>query len=194
LDTLIRAYGRYRTQASDLRLPTSELWSLVILGDGPLKAALRALISDLHLEPYVSMPGFKQYDELPVYYGLANAFIHASRVEQWGLVVNEAMASGLPVIVSNRCGCAPELVHDGINGYSFDPDDVAALSRKMMEMTAMSTGERAAFGEQSRRIIAEFAPERFAIGLQRAAEAAITSPRQKLGTIDRLMLSSLLKR
>ena len=194
LDGLIRAFAQYRAQASELRPPASDLWSLVILGDGPLRSELQSLISDLSLQDSVLLPGFKQYDELPTYYGLANAFVHASTTEQWGLVVNEAMASGLPVIVSNRCGCVPELVHDGINGYTFDPDDIAALSEKMTEMSALSSDERAAFGEQSRRIVAEFAPERFAIGLEQAAGTAIKSPRRNLGAIDRMMLTSLLKR
>ena len=59
---------------------------------------------ELGLKSHVLLPGFRQYDELPAYYGLAGAFVHASTTEQWGLVVNEAMASGLPVLVSNRCG------------------------------------------------------------------------------------------
>ena len=80
------------------------------------------------------MPGFKQYDELPIYYGLAGAFIHASTTEQWGLVVNEAMAAGLPVIVSERCGCAPDLVENGRNGFTFDPYDVDALTHLMLKM------------------------------------------------------------
>ncbi len=86
--------------------PNPEMWDLVLLGDGPLKPTLLKLISSLGLESCVHLPGFKQYDELPVYLGLAETFIHASTTEQWGLVVNEAMASGLPVLVSNRCGCA----------------------------------------------------------------------------------------
>ncbi len=72
------------------------------------------------------LPGFKPYDELPVYYALANAFVHASTSEQWGLVVNEAIATGLPVIVSNRCGCAPELVNG--NGFTFDPTNEDELT------------------------------------------------------------------
>jgi glycosyltransferase involved in cell wall biosynthesis len=83
-------------------------WDLVLLGDGPLKADLCRLIDDLRIRNRVLMPGFKQYEELPAYYALARAFVHASATEQWGLVVNEASASGLPVIVSNRCGCVPE--------------------------------------------------------------------------------------
>ena len=54
-------------------------------------------------------------------------FVHASTTEQWGLVVNEAMAAGLPVLVSERCGCASDLVAHGINGLLFDPYDVESF-------------------------------------------------------------------
>ena len=90
----------------------------------------------------VVLPGFQQYDELPAFYGLASAFVHASTTEQWGLVVNEAMAAGLPVIVSERCGCAPDLVEDGVNGFTFDPQDVEELAGLMRRVAAM-TDERA---------------------------------------------------
>ena len=92
-------------------------------------------MTSLDLDRSVRLPGFRQYDELPAYYGLAEAFVHASRTEQWGLVVNEAMASGLPVLVSRQCGCAPELVAHGTNGYQFDPNDQVALARCMAEIT-----------------------------------------------------------
>ena len=78
--------------------------------------------SALGLDNDVIFPGFIQYDELPAYYGLAKAFIHASTVEQWGLVVNEALAAGLPVLVSERCGCAPDLVREGRERLHLRPD------------------------------------------------------------------------
>ena len=120
-------------RASELCPPPSAPWSLVLLGDGPLKSDLCRLISDLRLDACVHLPGFKQYHELPVYYGLASAFVHASTTEQWGLVVNEAMASGLPVLVSNRCGCAQDLVKEGVNGFTFDPCNVEQLAQLMLK-------------------------------------------------------------
>ena len=72
----------------------------MILGDGPLHGELLRQRAQLQLESDVIFPGFVQYDQLPLYYGLAGAFVHASTVEQWGLVVNEALASALPVLVS----------------------------------------------------------------------------------------------
>ena len=75
---------------------------------------------------------------------IITAFVHASASEQWGLVVNEAMAAGLPVIVSERCGCAPDLVREGVNGLTFDPCDVAELAGLMERVAAMADWQRAA--------------------------------------------------
>jgi glycosyltransferase involved in cell wall biosynthesis len=196
LDTLIRAYSEYRKHASAsvLRPPTSDLWHLVILGDGPLRSDLSSLIADLGLQSYVTMPGFKQYDELPTYYGLAKAFVHASTTEQWGLVVNEAMASGLPVIVSNRCGCAPDLVKDGINGFTFDPSDKTQLMSRLAAMSALSLGEREKMSEASQEIVQQFAPEKFGEGLENAAAYALSHAPKHHGLVSRLLLNRVLSR
>ena len=190
LAVLIRAYANYR----DLRPPASGLWSLVILGDGPLKSELETLIAKLGLLDSVLLAGFKQYDELPTYYGLANAFVHASTTEQWGLVVNEAMASGLPVIVSNRCGCVAELVQEGINGFSFDPSDQAQLALRLTTMSALSVEEREKMGQASREIVRQFAPEKFGEGLENAAHHALSYSPKYLGLVDRLVLNRVLAR
>jgi 1,2-diacylglycerol 3-alpha-glucosyltransferase len=180
LPRLIRAYGEYR-RVSEVRSQKSEIsrnaaWDLVLLGDGPLKSDLCRLISDLCLNGHVHLPGFKPYGELPVYYALANAFVHVSTTEQWGLVVNEAVASGLPVIVSERSGCAPELVQG--NGFSFDPFDEKELAERLLEMASLSENERRNLSDASYRISANFAPERFGEGLEQAAQLALNQPRK----------------
>src|SRR5205814_1916354 len=98
LTRLIRAYAEYRQKSQN---GANAMWDLVLLGDGPLRETLKSQLSMLKLNEHVHLPGFKPYDELPLYYALANAFVHASTTEQWGLVVNEAIASELPVIVSD---------------------------------------------------------------------------------------------
>jgi glycosyltransferase involved in cell wall biosynthesis len=123
---------------------------------------------------------------LSVYYAWANAFVHASRSEQWGLVVNEAIASGLPVIVSNRCGCAPELVNG--NGSTFDPTKERELTVRLLEMASLSDEERKDLGNNSYRIAANFAPERFGEGLERAASVAMRVPQKRFGVMDRALL------
>lgn len=187
LPVLLRAFARYREDC------TGTPWDLVLLGDGPLRGEIEALIAGLDLDGSVRLPGFRQYDELPAYYGLAGAFVHASTSEQWGLVVNEAMASGLPVLVSKRCGCASELVHHGINGYQFDPADTATLSQDMAEITR-DEGRRRVMGNASRERIGQWGPDRFAQGLREAAECARRAgpPQQRL--IDSLILQTLIAR
>jgi len=181
--TLIQAYAQYRLKS---QTGGNATWDLVLLGDGPLRETLNAQLSTLNLSEYMHLPGFKPYDELPVYYGLANAFVHASTTEQWGLVVNEAIASGLPVIVSERCGCAPELVQD--NGFTFDPTNERELAARLLEMASLSDEQRRQLGDTSYRIAANFAPERFGEGLERAATVAANDARKTVGVMERTLL------
>jgi glycosyltransferase involved in cell wall biosynthesis len=174
------------SDAEELNLEGRAPWDLVLLGDGPLREKLNTQLSTLNLNEHVHLPGFKPYDELPVYYASANAFVHASAADQWGLVVNEAIASGLPVIVSDRCGCAPELVNG--NGFTFDPNNEDELATRLLEMASLSDQERKQLGENSYEIAANFAPERFGEGLQRAARVAMEVPQKRFGVIDRALL------
>jgi glycosyltransferase involved in cell wall biosynthesis len=189
LDGLLQGYARYREKASHR---SEAPWKLVLLGSGPLDEDIRRWRRDLDLEDYVDLPGFKQYDDLPVYYGLADAFVHASEREQWGLVVNEAMAAGLPVIVSDRCGCAPDLVDDGRNGFTVSPDDPEALADRMLRVSAPEC-DRQAMAEAGQSIIADWTPETFAQQLLRAAKAAQTSSSAP-SLLDTLLLEALMRR
>jgi glycosyltransferase involved in cell wall biosynthesis len=191
LTSLIRAYAEYRdrlkgTGVTDPGYNRGAPWDLVVLGDGPLRETLDTQLSTLNLNEHVHLPGFRPYDELPVYYALANAFVHASTSEQWGLVVNEAIASGLPVIVSNRCGCGPELVNG--NGFTFDPTNEDELATGLLEMASLSDEERKHLGNNSYRIAANFAPELFGEGLERAASVAMGVPHKRFGVMDRALL------
>ncbi|MCA9235143.1 MAG: glycosyltransferase [Planctomycetales bacterium] len=175
---LLAAYGEYSQRMGSRR------WNLVILGDGELRAEIETLIGRLGLADAVQLPGFRQYGELPAYYGLARAFVHASTVEQWGLVVNEAMASGLPILVSTTCGCAAELVCEGENGWAFDPYSGGDIVRTLL--AAHRNSDRlAAMGAKSREIIMDWGPERFASGLLDASQAALAagSPPLRVGDL-----------
>jgi glycosyltransferase involved in cell wall biosynthesis len=143
--------------------------------------------------------GFRQIEENPVFYALADAFILPSLKEEWGLVVNEAMAAGLPVIVSRTAGCAEDLLPhakfakgaelgglaatDGSleqrsNGFVFDPKSCDALAAAL-ERVAVA-GERLKvkgndleeMGQRSREIVAKFSCENFAKQALSAARAA----------------------
>lgn len=183
IERAIQAYASYRRQSK------TEPWDLVVLGKGPLDSQLRKLVADLRIEAQVRFEGFRQYHELPYIYHGAGALLHASTQEPWGLVVNEATAAGLPVLVSNRCGCAHELVQHGVNGFVFDPEDTAAMTRHMIAMTDGSV-DRDSLSRNSLRIVADWGPERFAQGLRKSIETARNSSLQK-GMLNCLLIGAL---
>ena len=205
LPGLIEAFARYRVLAENAEKLKSESikpstinhqpltgsWDLVIVGDGEMRPEIEASIVGLKLEQSVHLAGAKSYSEIPAFYGLAGAFIHASTTEQWGLVVNEAMASGLPVLVSKRCGCATDLVQDGVNGFTFDPYNVEEMANAMLKISAFQDVSLSAFGDASRSIISNWGPERFAQGLKSAAECAVKAGPKRAGVVDRLVLRAL---
>lgn len=163
LSRLLAAFSQYRRNAGR--------WDLVLVGSGPQQEQLRAEVERLRA-PGVHFAGWRSHEELPGYYALASCFILPSISEPWGLVVNEAMACGLPVLVSRNCGCVPELCRDGENGYSFDPCSVDQLAELMRRMSS-NDGQLAAFGEASRRIVASFTPQTWAQGLKQCITAAV---------------------
>lgn len=172
IHTLIAAYALYRASAD-----TDHAWRLVILGDGPEREALERQVATSAV-PDVTFAGFRQIEALPHYYGAAGAFVHPAYQEQWGLVVNEAMAAGLPVLVSERCGCAPDLVVDGITGLRFNPDDTDQLAR---QLAAIADGriDRYAMGKAAQRHMTNWGLERFSAGLQQAVAHALDLPQTK---------------
>jgi 1,2-diacylglycerol 3-alpha-glucosyltransferase len=184
---LLEAFAGYRAQAA---VSGVEAWDLVLLGDGPQQAEVQSKIEQLRLSGFVHLPGFRAYHELPAYYGLAGAFIHASVHEEWGLVVNEALAAGLPVLLSRRCGCALDLLVEGQNGFGFEPEQTGEL-QKLMTQVARPDCNRAGLGEAGRRIVQRFSPENFGEAFARAAARAKARTRQRPGLLDRAILKAL---
>ncbi len=187
LSTLLSSYAAYRDAAG------AAAWDLVLLGDGPMRKELEMLRNRLGLECAVHLPGFQQYPLLPCYYALARAFVHASSTEQWGLVVNEAMAAGLPVIVSDQCGCSADLVRSGENGFVFDSKNSDALVFQMMRLTQLE-GSLKAMGMRSQELIADWSPTRFGEGLLQAANRAVHGMSKPDKPLGRWMLESMLLR
>lgn len=174
LHGLVDAFARFR------RLRPASQTSLVLLGDGPERSAIEARRAELELNSAILMPGFKQYDELPIYYSLADCFVHVSSHEPWGLVVNEAMASDLPVIVSKACGCAANLVeHDG-NGYLVSHCNLDEIARRIAQVDD-DPSRRLGMAKRSGEIIACWGPDRFVAG---ATEAAAIAKQHGAGVLD----------
>lgn len=167
---LIQAYTRYRSATGE-----QDAWDLAVCGSGPDEQRLRATIRDQGVEASVHLPGFLPYDAMPDWYGMASAFIHPALQEQWGLVVNEACAAGLPVLCSRTVGACAELVQDKKNGLVFDPFDMEDIAKAMINVHRMNEDERVQMGRAGQAIVADWGPERFAQGLLDAALVAIRS-------------------
>lgn len=114
-----------------MQLLTNEKLKLVIVGNGPLEAELK---TKAHQNRKILFIGFQNQQMMPVLYRLGDIIILCSQSETWGLSINEAMASGRPVLVSDKCGCAVDLVKEDINGRIFPAGNAEALAHCLVQM------------------------------------------------------------
>jgi glycosyltransferase involved in cell wall biosynthesis len=106
---------------------------VILVGDGALMETCRNEIA-LKKLTNVHLVGFKNQSELPTFYAAADVLVLPSEYETWGLVVNEAMACGLPCIVSDMCGAAVDMILEGKTGFTYPMGDVQQLAELMMFM------------------------------------------------------------
>lgn len=171
LPGLLAAYARYHQQLQGRREP----WPLVLCGSGPQEAELRkrlgelpaAVRSNIHLLGHIRQP------EIIDLFAAAACLVLPSLSESWGLVVNEALACSLPVLVTNRAGCARDLVQDGFNGWTFNPHDPDELTSRLVQMTLLEADAREQMGNHSRARIADWDLDRFASGAMQCARIAL---------------------
>ena len=130
---------------------------IYIIGDHPTAEYL-ALQKNLHLEQ-VHFVGFQSKEELKKWYWAADAFVLPTREDIWGLVINEAMAQGLPIITTDRCVAGLELVKEGENGYIVPIEDVQALSQAITKIFAQ---DYRAMGQKSLERIRPYTIENMA--------------------------------
>jgi glycosyltransferase involved in cell wall biosynthesis len=116
-----------------LRPMTSRAFTVAMVGSGELEGELRALCAKHGLDNVV-FPGFVNQVDLPCVYGACDVFVLPSEQEPWGLAVNEAMCAGLPVVVSREVGCVPDLVKDGVNGFTPSAGDIHGLAEALRRL------------------------------------------------------------
>jgi glycosyltransferase involved in cell wall biosynthesis len=161
-DQLVEAYRRFLSTHTASAAPY-----LVIVGDGEERSNLEAQVAALGLTDSVRFAGFRNQSELPRFFQLADVFVLPSRHEPWGLIVNESMASGCPVIVSTDVGSHADLVTDGIQGCVYPVGDIAALTHALHRVFATPT-TAATMGEAARTRIATWSFEQDIQGLRQA--------------------------
>ena len=142
-------------------------------GDGPARAKLVRLAQNIR-PGTVCFPGFVQREELAILYALSEALVLPTHSDPWGLVVNEAMACGLPIVVTNVAGCSADLVEDGGNGYIVPPGNPERL-KAALDSLIKSPELRRQMSVRSTERIREYSPEACAAGL---AAAALSAARQ----------------
>jgi glycosyltransferase involved in cell wall biosynthesis len=139
VDVLIAAFAKIAHRVPELRVQ--------LLGTGPALLSLTKLVP-IELRDRVQFLGFKQPNALPEIFAAADAFVLPSRHDGWGVVVNEALGAGLPIIVSDRVG-ARELVKHGCNGLITRAGDVESLASALLRL-GQSAELRKSYGHSSR--------------------------------------------
>jgi glycosyltransferase involved in cell wall biosynthesis len=127
-------------------------YRLSIIGSGPLHGHLQKLTTDLELQR-VDFNGIISNLEIPMYLFKSDAFVLASFAESWGLVVNEAMAAGLPVLLSKTIHAAAALLKEGENGYTFDPYNVDEITQKILQFINLDIPAKKAMSAKSLALI-----------------------------------------
>lgn len=171
-ETLIRAMGKLvsiRQQGNHVLTNAATMPVLLIVGDGVLRPSLEKLASEV-APAGVKFLGFRNQTELPALYDLCDLFALPSVFEPWGLVVNEVMNAGKPVIVSDQVGSGADLVKLGANGDVFSAGDVEGLRAKMMPWLH-DADLRSRGGKESLRMIKGWSFDQCLAGFQTAIKA-----------------------
>lgn len=161
---LVRGYARYRDQGG--------AWSLDLVGFGETESAIRRAARGV---PDVRLHGALPFSEIVDLYLRSGALVLPSLSENWGLVVNEAMHAGLPLVLSDRCGCIPELVVTGARGNALliNPESEQEIEAALRHLSEMTAADREAMGQSSRERVAGQTPARWAAAVASGIEAAL---------------------
>ena len=155
LDMLVRAFKKIQENNPE------NIWTLLFVGDGPSRANLELLSGDLLSNKSIKFAGGFPWYKVPEWLAKSDVLILPSKSEPWGLVVNEAMVCGMPVIVSEKCGCAEDLVINKVNGFTFDPESQSDLEQ-LLEVFIKSPDKVSVMGKESLKLIQPFSSKNVA--------------------------------
>jgi 1,2-diacylglycerol 3-alpha-glucosyltransferase len=162
---------------------------LVLVGEGPESERIKEFISANSLSEDVCLLPFLPPEGLRPVYQNAEWFILPSKYgETWGLVVNEAMAAGLPVLVSDQAGCAEVLVKEGVNGFLFSPEKENDLAELLEKVAGISETVRKSFCINSEEIISGWGLERFCRGMSEAIRYVTSTSNVRPDLISRILI------
>lgn len=148
-------------------------WGLIMVGNGPLLSEIKNFVKINNLDQKIWLVGFKQKDELIEYYTIADIFIFPSLREVFGIVLSEALASGLFVLPSKYAGATNDLLKEGENGYIIDPKDINDFKTKI-ELTIKRFSENPWSREDISNSIQKFTSEYYGQKVIEAIKATET--------------------
>jgi glycosyltransferase involved in cell wall biosynthesis len=176
---------------------------LLIVGSGPLESEVRAEAARLNVG--VTMAGFLNQSQLGEPYALADCLVLPSDFpETWGLVVNEALATGLPCVVSDAVGCAPDLIREGETGYVYPLDDIDALAMTLAKLRHRNA-QGHDWGPACRALVGSYSYDAMTSGVVRAARSVLphspephpawsTAPRRLVACCGQMVIAGGLER
>lgn len=158
--TLLRAFARISEELPDV--------GLLIVGDGPQRHSMENFCAGASLRR-VYFLGARQYHQMPSAYALADVLVLPTFSDPWGMVVNEAFACGVPVVVSKVAGACDDLIADGETGFAVNPGDPAELADRILQLL-QDPALRSRMSANCRSLIQRYSPEACAQGLLEAVQ------------------------
>lgn len=181
---ILQAYKEYCLRAGE------NAKQLLLIGDGPERQRLEQYVAENNLSGVVFMSFLSPVQLRPYYHNAALFILASNRAETFGLVVNEAMHGGCPVIVSDECGCATTLVEPGVNGYIVPTGNYMAMADAMIRFDDLTQERQREMSNASLEIISHWGLERFVRGVIDAANYAINRKKYRCkNPLDRLLIS-----
>ena len=141
----------------------------LFVGDGPWRTCLETATRS---SGRIHFAGFRNQSEIPIFYEASNVLVLPSDSrESWGLVVNEAAACGIPAVVSDAVGCAPDMIDEGLTGFTYPVGDVEALADRMLAMKSLCEKKPTAIRQALGKKMVNYSMKKATEGLERALEA-----------------------
>lgn len=181
---ILRAYKKYIAELGN------NAYNLLLIGEGEQHEKLLNYITTHGLKNKVTLLPFLSQNELRVLYHNAKALCcNSDNTETWGLVINEAMAAGCPVIASNQCGATGVLVEDGVNGYRFDCEDVAALTDCMKKFHSLTPEQKQRMKAHAKKTISHWGLNKFSSSLLQAIDYVTSHKKRPTSLVSRIIIS-----
>ena len=170
--TLIEAFEIYKRNNGKL--------NLLMIGSGPEEQSIKKERNKSKFQKSIFIDSWKQISELPTYYKNSKAVILASSTDQWGLVVNEAMACGKPCLVSKNCGCYLDLIDNSKTGWGFDSNKPSELAALLHKVEALNYQELEELQRNVKSKISQYDLGNFSLAIDKSITKALINRRFSL--------------